>query len=390
MYLSHILMELQDGVSLDDLERAWNAVAAKYAVLRTGFARTRHPHHPFAMLEYHMRDRLLAWQNIECRLSVTEEIDHQRESIRRRFLQSLVDPPWQICVFRDNKKVFVQLSALHSLFDAQSLHMILSDVATALAGQVLSQEVPIEPVLGAILTSSVADADTHRDFWQRLGSNMQSTMVPSLSPFRSTGGKCLTRSLQSSWTGKELEERSASQGVTVAAVGQAAWARLLAAYAGQTSVTFGVVFSARTVMEETVQLAFPCVTTLPIGYHVQSSNRELLLQIMKRNSDVAMHQHIPLRKVQEWIRPDRGTVFNTIFAFQKGPKETKGVLPWQTAEEVLRVDVRGNLRCCLVRIAKSWSVCYLCGIRNHWRRSSHSEFDFRGGHSAPPTGRVAA
>ena len=388
MYLSHILMELQDGVSVVNLERAWNAVAAKHTVLRTGFARTGHAHHPFAMLEYHIRDRSLAWQNINCRSSVTEEIDNQRESVRRRLFHSLIDPPWQICVFRD-KKVFVQLSALHSLFDAQSLHMILSDVATALAGQILSQEVPIEPVLGAILTSSIADADTHRDFWQRLGSNMQSTVVPSLSPLYSAGGKCLTRSLQSSWTGKELEERAAFQGVTVAAVGQAAWARLLAAYVGQITVTFGIVLSARTVMEETLPLAFPCVTTLPVGYHVQNSNRELLVQVMKRNSEVAVHQQTSLRKVQEWIMPNRGTMFNTIFAFQKRPKETKGALPWQTVEEVLRVDVRDDVRCCILRKANSLLVCCFRGIRDHWRRSGHSEFDFRGGHSAPPAGRVA-
>jgi non-ribosomal peptide synthetase component F len=128
--------------------------------------------------------------------------------------------------------------------------------------------------------------------------------------------------------------------MTVTAVGQAAWARILAAYVGQEIVTFGVVLSARTVLEEAQLAAFPCVRTLPLGCNVDSTNLDLLQQIMKTSSEITEYQFTPVRQLQQWLGFGQRSLFNTIFVHQKTIYDGDEPTEMEMVDEYVRVDVR--------------------------------------------------
>ncbi|KAI9884044.1 MAG: NRPS [Watsoniomyces obsoletus] len=339
LYLAHIVLELDPEIQLDCLENAWNMVIEKYAMLRTGFSNVNDRQYPFAMLEYEHAKSGSSWPVLSSGLSIEQATKEAKEKAREAILPCLQERPWRISILEIDNNRFLHLSILHALFDAQSLRRILSDMATSYNGHQLQAEGSIEAVLGSILEPSLEQEDKTKTFWESAGQNMSPTEFPNLCTSRSKSGKCLVRSLESSWSRKQLEESCRQEGVTLSAVGQAAWARILSAYLGQDVVTFGAVFTARTSLEHAQESVFPCVATLPIGCRTQSSNRELVQTIMEVNSQAVEHQFTPLRKIHKWLGYGQRPLFDTIFAFQKYElEEAEGQEPWHMIDEDVEVD----------------------------------------------------
>jgi hypothetical protein len=324
-------MSLRFSTPLDKalLKKAWSTVMACHEMLRTGFVQLRDQQHPFAMITYH--DNIaLPWY--ETLASCIQE---------KQVLERLHLPPWSIEVSTEENLSVLHFSALHAIYDAQSLSSIFADVRAVYEGKTLATPAPITTTLGPILLESKSQIQSAQGFWQNLGPEVHSSKFPDLHPIRSDKRKLLRTSIRCAYPRKALEDACRCIGVTLQAVGQVAWARLLFAYTGESNVTFGTVLSGRNVSADSQNAVFPCLVTVPTPLCIEGSNRDLLDRTLKRNASLVKNQFAPLSHVQRWVDSDE-SLFDTLFVYQKFNSDITAIDEWNVVDEETKINVSGK------------------------------------------------
>lgn len=242
MYFNSIEMQVPKGPNNDDrLRKAWGIITAKYEMLRTGFSNVNNPQHPFAMLTYHKDVLDPAFAIIEeDSLEKVKSLSAQINYVGKAVLNSLFLPPWRFLVLkRPNHSWAIRLFILHALFDATSLQLILGDLAKSYRGEMLSRAPAIEPLLNSIIIESVSNADSKRTFWQDATKDFSSTKFPDTTVLHVKSTETFALEKTCTMSLPQIQEKCKEIGVTVQSVGQAAWARILSMYTGESAVIFG-------------------------------------------------------------------------------------------------------------------------------------------------------
>lgn len=334
MYFNRMVLSHPTPLDTVLLKQAWLKVMTKHEMLRTGFIQLQDQKHPFAMITYRAGVSDLPWFE-----SASSTLDATPPRKAENILKSLHLPPWYLISEGSVSTTTLQFSALHAIYDAQSLHLILADVASAYRGASLGSAISINRTLGPILTESFIKRDGAEGFWKELSKDVQPTKFPDLHPFRTEKEELLVNSKSCSKPRRALEHGCQMIGMTLQAAGQAAWARLLSAYTGERNVVFGVVSSGRNLSTAAQEAAFPCLVTVPSPCRVAGTNRELLDSILKQNASLVKHQFAPLSKVQRWLSADEG-LFDTLFVYQKFSSQKEDAEAWKIVDEDTRIDVR--------------------------------------------------
>lgn len=328
-YVNQFSMELVDGISLDKLRAAWESVMKKCEILRTGFVGIGNSKYPFVMVTYREEHASLPWNEIadvgaSATVGMTPgELEHG---------------PWRLEVLQKDSKSRIRFTAHHALYDAQSLELILSDVEAAYSRGIVPTCKSFQPVLSAILNSNEGDDKSRKGFWQD-ENKIFVNRFPDLTPLRETSTRSIARTIPSNLSLAKIEGLCMQQGVSVQAAGQAAWARLLSAYIGEPSVTFGVTLSGRSIVEDSDNVAFPTIVTLPVSCDVVGSNGELLKRTMSSNAKLHEHQFTPLTLIQRWSGHPEGKLFDTLFAYQKTTIRDQAADPlWHIVDEEASAD----------------------------------------------------
>lgn len=326
-------MALKSPSPLDKvaLKEAWSEVMNQHEMLRTGFVELHDQQYPFAMITY-QAGLELPWHEVSGLASFS------CGSQEKQVLDNLHRPPWGITVDACEEVTAMQFSAFHAIYDAQSLNGIFSDLMAVYEGKRLPIPASIAATLGPIVVESQKQTDNARKFWQDLAPEVHPTKFPDLHPVRTESKSLLGASIRCSQTLESLEGRCREIGVTLQAVGQAAWARLLAAYTGEPNVVFGTVLSGRNLSPSAQNALFPCLVTVPSPFRVEGSNRELLERTLQRNSSLVKNQFTPLAQIQRWLGSDEA-LFDTLFVYQKFPISLNAPGTWEVIDEETRIDV---------------------------------------------------
>ncbi|KAJ5591736.1 uncharacterized protein N7459_002105 [Penicillium hispanicum] len=329
-YFNEITLKLPTPLDKELLKNAWSKVVARHEMLRTGFVQLRDKQYPFAMITYQGNWEIPWHEAVD--IGTVEPYQLERQD-----LGNLHQPPWQITVEASDAVTLMRFSALHALYDAQSLQSIFSDVVSAYTGQEFAKPASINATLGPILIESQKQSQTSREFWQDLAPGINPSKFPDLHPIRTENKTLLTSSIRCSQGLPALEKACRVIGVTLQAAGQAAWARLLSAYSGEQSVTFGTVLSGRNLSAAAQEAVFPCLVTLPLPSRIEGTNRELLDRTMKQNASLVKNQFTPLSQVQRWLS-DNEPLFDTLFVYQKFVAPTNDPEPWEIIDEETKID----------------------------------------------------
>lgn len=333
-------MALKSPVSLDRvlLKEAWSAVMSQHEMLRTGFVQLHDQEYPFAMITYEPGIEL-PWYETSAGTCTAEKKTSNSQG--ERVLENLHQSTWAVSVGSSDKVTTVHFSALHAIYDAQSLTSIFSDVMASYEGKILSSRPSIAATLGPILLEShKQNTQQSRDFWQSIAPEAHPTKIPDLNPIRieKVDSKLLESSIHCSIPLSELENSCREMGVTLQAAGQVAWAKLLSAYTGEKNVTFGTVLSGRNLSASAQDAVFPCLVTVPSPHHIGGTNRELLERTLKRNANLVKYQFTPLAQIQKWLGSDE-PLFDTLFVYQKFASGLTDVSQWEVVDEETRIDV---------------------------------------------------
>lgn len=331
-YLNSIWFEVPAHVSTSGLKEAWTAVCKRNEMLRTSFASTEDPKHPFVMVVRTMTAAALPWHE-------TSDVESNQTNVEEVFKN-----PWCLNLFEENGSTILKLTAHHALYDAKTLEMIFSDVAKIYASQSPSPRPPVTSLLGAILQGSELDHDEKKSFWEKEENKVIVNRFPDLTPLRVASATSAVREVKSQSQFSELDALCRSRGVTIQAATQATWARLLSFYVGETSTTFGTTLSGRSIQEEADQIAFPSIVTLPVRCEITGTNGDLLNRTMSSNASLHKHQFTPLTSIQKWAGFPEGKIFDTLFAFQKfSSGEHEVDMPWKVVREEASADYAVSL-----------------------------------------------
>ncbi|KAI9724317.1 MAG: NRPS [Candelaria pacifica] len=336
-YFNSLTLRLAQDVDISTLKDAWIAVAAKYQMLRTGFANVNDTDFSFAMLTYHSKTTRLPWSERHSSFIKPSSTVKKEIGLNKSSHQMLRLPPWRLLLEENHGTRDLHFSALHALYDAQVLQMILADVASVYYGHSINTEMPLESTISTILYGNVSDNSTD-DFWRAYGRDTYIKRFPNMTPLREESKITKSLSRTCSFTRSHIEDICRQRGVTVQVAGQAAWGRVLSAYTGELCVTFGLVLSGRNMSASAERAAFPCLTTLPVSFKVQGSNGDLLQQIMSITTAVMKHQFTPLTRIQRTMGYPNEPLFDSIFAYQKLMPSDDEPYPWEEVHEEATVD----------------------------------------------------
>lgn len=336
LYCNRLVLKVQADTDISRLQDAWAKVMARHEMLRTGFVRLSDPRFPFAMVTYAQSYAPLPWYTRSTAPS-EEEYQHQRDSL----YETLHLPQWQIVLRKSQCALEIEFTANHAIYDAQSLELILSDVAKTYEGSQLAPLVPINPILGHILSTASQNSPDAESFWSKIGSDFQATRFPNLTPFNVRDRALFVGVKSASKPLSTISQQCKKLGVSLQAVGQAAYARLLANYTGERNVSFGVVLSGREFGRHAEEVTFPCLVTVPFHCQVQGSNQGLISSIMRTNASLLRHQFTPLSKIQGLLQ-NNGALIDTLFVYQKLSRQDTDQHFWKVVEEDARVDVSSS------------------------------------------------
>lgn len=332
-YVNSIWVELLPEVSVSTVRAAWETVCTNHEMLRTGFALSGDPKNSFLMVTYAKEYFPLPWSE--------GTGDNGSQTMG---LKELLERPWTLTLVEDNGKSTIKFTAHHALYDAQSIQMVISDVAKAVVSLSVSPRPSITSLLGAILRYSEDDIDSQKLFWEKEESKIIVNRFPDLTSLQISDQRSEVRELSSQSSVESLEELCRHNGVTMQAAAQATWARLLAAYIGESSTTFGMILSGHLVHESADNICFPSIVTLPVRCDVTGTNAELLSRTMTSNSSLHKYQFTPLTSIQKWAGFPEGKIFDTLLAYQKLPDGVEEVeFPWKIVREEASVDYAVSL-----------------------------------------------
>lgn len=243
LYFNHTVFKLPEDVDLSRLRRSWDAVFKSHDMLRAGFVGVDDARHSFALVVHQQDAVRLPWSSMASEGDMDNLISTQKEVHASRALQNLHVPPWSISVIQGRSRDHILIfSAHHALYDAHSLGFILEDVLHEYSGQGLSSRPRFSTALSSIMKHIVEPKIIEDDkaFWinQLQGSSI--SRFPNMCPVRVKGTASHVHFIKTRWSLSRIEIRCRQLGISVHAVGQAAWARVLSAYMGDVAVTMGV------------------------------------------------------------------------------------------------------------------------------------------------------
>ncbi|RYP03108.1 hypothetical protein DL764_005369 [Monosporascus ibericus] len=331
-YFNFSSWTLNVGLDTDDLAQAWEQLVTQHQILRTGFVSVNHSDSSFAMVVYPA-----GYIAVPVTRNRAESVDIQQWRIEsaQAALHTLSQPPWRVLlVDRDAGPSTMHLAMQHALYDAHSLRGLLHDLACLIEGKEVYTYSGIESALSQIIKPMDSQRASEA-FWKSQTESLVVNSFPTLTPLHV---KKQTFSTVSTACGASLDilrQHAADAGITIHAALQGAWTRLLSAYHGELTVTFGVVLDGRTT-EESKQAMFPMISTLPVIAQNSESNSELLHSMLQYNA-TRRYEHTPLSLIQRWLgRPDC-SLFDTILVYQVADRDSHN-LPWTILDEAASVD----------------------------------------------------
>ncbi|KAI1333641.1 amino acid adenylation domain-containing protein [Xylariaceae sp. FL0016] len=338
-YFNHMSWAISREIDASCVISAWHRLVRRHQILRVGFVPVDHEDTAFSMV---------VWQAADLRYpvsfheSVTFDLGEWRSNSTEEAFQVLAKPPWNVAVVGKNgdmsspDKLVMHLSIHHALYDAHSLHCLMQDLMDLVNGATEKFRTPLQTALAQCLDTTRASQAHGEEFWKARSESVLLTKFPSMTPCHVDTPTFLTAVRACGASPLQLRKAAAQAGVTVHVACQAAWARILSAYVGESSVMFGVVFSGR--LDDAAEHAvFPMITTLPIIARTSPSNDALLRELMEFNSGLRRSEHLPLPQIQRWLgRPDTA-LFDTILVYQS-TKGTTRDLPLAIVDDIASVE----------------------------------------------------
>ena len=314
-------------------ERAWQRVAERHPVLRTAFA-WEEMEEPVQVVQRRVAVPVerLDWSGVPPR-ERGDRLDAFLAEDRRRGCDLLAAPLMRLALIRVGPDEWrVQWTFHHLLLDGWSLPRVLDEVlgfeADARAGRETHRPRP-RPFRDYVLWLRQQDAAAAESFWRGRLAGVEAPTPLGIDRPAPAGAP----DEPGRWAEETVHLPAADMAalaalarrarVTPGALGQGAWALLLARYSGQDDVVFGAVVSGRPAelpgVEEMVGMF---INTVPVRVRVDEDAPLLpwIAELHARQVETGAWEHVSLTAVQGWSDvPREQRLFESILAFENYP-----------------------------------------------------------------------
>src|SRR5690349_5727385 len=330
MYVEQLVCTLHGDLDVATFERAWTAVLARHAVLRTLFVWNRGE----KPLQIVRRTAALPFTRYDWRglPDIERRLDVLLEEDRRRGFNLSEAPLLRLTLVHTAAEHFQLLWTTHHLIlDGWSLPIILKEVFDFYEAFHRGRELRLKPpkpfhdYVNWLKGQDLSQAElywreTLKGFtqptpliWDQLIDESEYATA-AFAEQKEQLPRPLTNALQS---------LSRQHRLTLSTVAQGAWALLLSRYSGESDVVFGVTVSGRASNLDGVEsMVGLFINTLPLRVRVMDEEPLLswLKEVQKRQGELVQYEYSPLAQVRNWSDVPRGTdLFHSIHVFENYP-----------------------------------------------------------------------
>ena len=356
VYVNQKRLTLRGRLDRHALRRAWEAVCARHAVLRTHFVLI-----PGGQtLQVVHRHTLLPYEELDWSAQSSAEYEFKlngwlKQDIARGFDLGRA-PLMRLTLFlRPDGGHDLVWTDHHALLDGWSVSQVMGEVLQTYSGQGLTD--PAVAYRDYVQWLALR-ARTHSEtYWRgRLAHLDGATLLANavVRPKKPAAVGSRVHEL-SDVLSVQLTEFSRREHVTLNTIIQAAWAVVLWRYIGSDTVAFGTTVSGRpaevTGIERTVGLF---INTVPLIVDVRSDERvlEYVQRIQSLSVEVREHEHTPLYDIQRWAGSNR-ELFDSLVVYENYPvsEVLQQAAPDDLTFEALRTREETNYALTLLVVA---------------------------------------
>lgn len=279
-YVARFRLELSSEVCLVRLEQALRSVVAGVPILRTRF--TDLPHQGLVQVVIREPLDLSSQQNRHSR-----PVD-DAETTK---VTALGTPLSHMTVLEQDKKLYLQWSIHHALYDGWLLQLLLGAIADTYHARESVRLAPFQPFIRhtrALITTS-------KSFWEKEFAGFRAQhfpLLPSIA-FQPRADTMLQKNVHGLG-------RSPS-GFTIATAIRTAWSILVASYTNELEAVFGAVVSGRQASVADIErVAGPTIATVPVRVvlDAKATMEELLQQIQTQAAEMSVHEQTGIQNIQ--------------------------------------------------------------------------------------------
>jgi amino acid adenylation domain-containing protein len=296
------------------LRGCWRLAQGRHEILRTAFASSEHSNFAFAQVVLNSPE--LQWD----RLDTLDGVRSYMDSMLSDLLMSH-KPPLCLATYESGSSTKLVFSCHHALYDGIAIDNLLAEIQITYRGGPLPATISYDRYLQHVISQDSGEAD---HFWSNRFIGFEPTYFPDLTGrVRKHPGKARSAVHVLQLPLSVLRTASQNISVSVLAMVQAAWAKLLHYYTGEHDLCFGNIVSGRALPEEGLdKLVAPCFNTLPVRAQFDFSNpNSALVQLLHvSNVDSLAYQLTALRRIQLAALRDGARLFDTLVILQQPSK----------------------------------------------------------------------
>ncbi|KAF1953666.1 hypothetical protein CC80DRAFT_419903 [Byssothecium circinans] len=317
---------------LDHLKQCWECMFERHQILRTAFIATDDAQYAFAQVV--LAPKAVQWQLIGPNINTATHFKRQLQDLLAKQL-----PPVQVGIQRFAASARIVFSCHHALYDGSAISTLLHEIQKTYREGKLPQPISYEKYLRHMINQDYVAAE---DFWASHLTGFEPTVFPNISnraPQACSKNFAVERVLTTSLS--DALEFCQSSSISLLALIQASWAKLLHFCTGENDICFGNVVSGRTLPEEGLErLVAPCFNTIPVrlDFDFGRSNAELCKQLHTFNIDCLPYQLTPLRRIQSRVLRDHRRLFDTLVILQQ-PSSPLDDSIWSLEQDAGEMDL---------------------------------------------------
>ncbi|WBW72372.1 ferrichrome synthetase Sib1 [Schizosaccharomyces osmophilus] len=311
--LNYFVYRMKDHVIFGDFSKRWEIAIKKISMLRTYFVSINNPRSPFAQVT--LENINPPWLLREQTIGVEDAVSTAVGNLKQALLSDTTSIPYSLSFIRTNENVHYFILVMHhAIFDERSLNHTLRIVENALEAEVeLSSHEIITKKILAYKQRSIES----KEYWIKQLEGFAPTLFPNLCTNRHTGDARSITSKPSSFDIFKFREICGKLNISIQALAQLAWAKLLSSYCSEDCITFGLILSGQTLMEDENDAIFPTLTTIPYSVNVSGSVGDLLKDIQERNKGFLKYQYTPISQIKRWLNlGGNETYFDSLLSVQ--------------------------------------------------------------------------
>jgi amino acid adenylation domain-containing protein/non-ribosomal peptide synthase protein (TIGR01720 family) len=328
-YVEQLTCVVEGRIETAALKRAWDAVAAANAMLRTAFF--------WEGLEIPQqvvsREVEVLFVEADWRGLTTGEqqrqLDGYLETDRREGFDFSRAPLMRVALFRIGEETHrLVWSYHHILLDGWSMPLVFGEVLAAYESARDGNEVqlaPSRPFRDYIAWLQQQDKSSAEAYWREYLRGRSGSAL--MADKRQEEGSEFAEQLLKfdGETTAALRDFARRHRVTLNTLVQGAWALLLSRYSGEDDVVFGATVAGRPAALHGVErMVGLFINTLPLRVQIEPgiSVASLLSRLQEQQAEVRQYEHNALAEVQVWCEAQPGSpLFESILVFENYPMD---------------------------------------------------------------------